>query len=88
MVAIYLPKVPMVLPRRRTRLPARTVAVSSAVGMAVIGSVATAVVAIQRRVLRRRELRYRVANAARRAIHFSLRRSIAAAERVRDRLPR
>jgi hypothetical protein len=35
---------------------------------------------------RRRHLRYRVANAGRRAMHVGLRRSIALAERVRNKL--
>lgn len=88
MVAIHLPKVPMVLPRREIQLPTRTVAASSVLALALIGVAALSVVAMQRRALRRRRLRYRVADAGRRAIHVGLRGSTAAAERLRAKLPR
>ena len=88
MATIHLPKFPMVLPRRGSRLATRTVARSSTLAVVIIGAVATSVIAMQRRALRRRQLRYRVAYAARHAIHTGLRRSTAAAERVRDKLPR
>jgi len=88
MAAIHLPKVPMVIPRGGTQLTSRTVAKSSVLALALIGAVAMSVIAMQRTALRRRQLRYRVAYAARHAIHTGLRRSTAAAERVRDKLPR
>ena len=86
MATIHLPKVPMVLPRRGTQLATRTVAKSSVLAAVIIGAVAASVIAMQRRAIRRRQLRYRVAHAARHAIHAGLRRSTAAAERVRDKL--
>jgi len=88
MATIHLPKVPMVLPRRGSRLASRTVARSSTLAVVIIGAVATSVIAMQRGALGRRQLRYRVANAASRAIHVGLRRSTAVARRVRDKLPR
>lgn len=87
MVAIHLP---MLLPRRRRRihLARRVVAASWSVGVAVIGSVAATVLAMPLRALRRRRLRYRVADAAGHVIRVGLRRSIRAARRVRHKLAR
>jgi hypothetical protein len=89
MVAIHRPNVPMVLPRTRRHLQLATavMAASSVVAVTLIGSVAMSVLAMQGRT-RRRHLRYRVANAGRRAMHVGLRRSIAVAERVSYKLPR
>jgi hypothetical protein len=54
------------------------VATSSALAVAIIGAVAISVIAMQRRAVRRRQLRYRVTQAASRAIHAGLNRSTAA----------
>jgi hypothetical protein len=86
MVAIHLPKVPVVLSPRGTQLASRTVATSSVLAVLIIGAVAASVIAIQRRALRRRQLRYRVTQTASRAIHAGLTRSTAAVERVRAKL--
>jgi len=88
MVAIHLPKVPMVLPQRGTQLATRMVATSSVLAVVILGAVAASVIAVQRRTLRRRQLRYRVTHGAGRAIHAGLTRSTAALERVRSKLPR
>jgi type II secretory pathway pseudopilin PulG len=62
------------------------VATSSALAVAIIGAVAISVIAMQRRAVRRRQLRYRVTQAASRAIHAGLNRSTAAVETVRAKL--
>ena len=88
MVALHLGKVPMVLPRGGTQIAARTVVASSALAVAIIGTIAGSIIAIQRGTLRRRQLRYRIADAAGDAVRFGLRRSSAVAGRVRDKLSR
>jgi hypothetical protein len=90
MASTHLHKaLPMLLPKRSSMLlNTRTMAASSAAAVLLVGSFATSIIAIRRRALRRRGLRYRIGNTARRAIHAGLKGSIKIADRVSATLGR
>jgi hypothetical protein len=82
MVHLHLPR--KTVPMRLNLNSAPAMAASSVAAAFLIGSLATSVVAARRRALKRRQLRYRVADGTLRAIHAGLRRSIDGVDWVRS----